>query len=92
MATIRIPPVLRPQTGGQPEVEATGSTVGEVLRTLTTDHPDTESQLFGEDGDLNRYVNVYLNDEDVRVLDGLETGVSDGDTVVILPAMAGGSR
>jgi MoaD family protein len=91
MATIRIPPVLRPQTGGQPEVEATGSTVGEVLRTLTTDHPDTESQLFGEDGDLNRYVNVYLNDEDVRVLDGLETGVSDGDTVVILPAMAGGS-
>jgi len=90
MATIRIPPVLRPQTGGQPEVEATGSTVGEVLRTLTTDHPDTESQLFGEDGDLNRYVNVYLNDEDVRVLDGLETGVADGDTVVILPAMAGG--
>jgi molybdopterin synthase sulfur carrier subunit len=90
MATIRIPPVLRPQTGGQPEVEATGSTVGEVLRTLTTDHPDTESQLFGEDGDLNRYVNVYLNDEDVRVLEGLETGVSDGDTVVILPAMAGG--
>jgi MoaD family protein len=92
MATIRIPPVLRPQTGGQPEVEAGGATVGEVLRTLTTDHPDTESQLFGEDGDLNRYVNVYLNDEDVRVLDGLETGVSDGDTVVILPAMAGGSR
>jgi molybdopterin synthase sulfur carrier subunit len=92
MATIRIPPVLRPQTGGQPEVEAGGSTVGEVLRTLTADHPQTESQLFGEDGDLNRYVNVYLNDEDVRVLDGLETGVSDADTVVILPAMAGGAR
>jgi sulfur-carrier protein len=90
MATIRIPPVLRPQTGGQAEVEASGSTVGEVLRTLTADHPETGSQLFGEDGDLNRYVNVYLNDEDVRVLDGLETGVSDGDTVVILPAMAGG--
>jgi sulfur-carrier protein len=92
MATIRIPPVLRPQTGGQPEVQAGGATVGEVLRTLTTDHPDTETQLFGEDGDLNRYVNVYLNDEDVRVLDGLETGVTDGDTVVILPAMAGGAR
>ena len=90
MATIRIPPVLRPQTGGRPEVEADGSTVGEVLRALTADHPDTESQLFGEDGDLNRYVNVYLNDEDVRVLDGLETGVADGDTIVILPAMAGG--
>jgi molybdopterin synthase sulfur carrier subunit len=90
MATVKIPPVLRAQTGGEPEVEAGGSTVGEVLRALTSAHPDTESQLFGADGDLNRYVNVYLNDEDVRVLDGLETGVSDGDTVVILPAMAGG--
>jgi sulfur-carrier protein len=90
MATVRIPPVLRPQTGGQSEVEAVGGNVGEVLRALTAAHPATEEQLFGEDGDLNRYVNVYLNDEDVRVLDGLETGVSDGDTVVILPAMAGG--
>jgi MoaD family protein len=84
--------VLRPQTGGNPEVEASGSNVGEVLRSLTAEHPDTESQLFGPEGDLNRYVNVYLNDEDVRVLEGLETTVSDGDTVVILPAMAGGSR
>jgi molybdopterin converting factor small subunit len=61
-----------------------------VLRTLTAQHPDTQSQLFGEDGDLNRFVNVYLNDEDVRVLDGLDTSVADSDTVVILPAMAGG--
>jgi molybdopterin synthase sulfur carrier subunit len=91
MATVRIPPVLRPKTGGQPEVEAAGETVGEVLRALTTEHPDTQTQLFGEDGDLNRYVNVYLNDEDVRVLDGLDTAVKDGDTVVILPAMAGGA-
>ena len=90
MATVRIPPVLRAQTGGEPEVEAKGGNVGEVLRALTSAHPDTESQLFGADGDLNRYVNVYLNDEDVRVLDGLDTAVSDGDTVVILPAMAGG--
>ena len=92
MATVRIPPVLRPQTGGQPEVDATGSNVGEVLRSLTAAHPGTEEQLFGADGDLNRYVNVYLNDEDVRVLDGLETAVAEGDTVVILPAMAGGAR
>jgi molybdopterin synthase sulfur carrier subunit len=91
MATVRIPPVLRPKTGGQPEVEAGGATVGEVLRTLTSEYPDTEGQLFGDGGELNRYVNVYLNDEDVRVLDGLDTGVSDGDTVVILPAMAGGA-
>jgi MoaD family protein len=87
---VRIPPVLRPQTGGQSEVEAAGTNVGEVLRALTTDHPATAEQLFGGDGDLNRYVNVYLNDEDVRVLKGLETAVADGDTVVILPAMAGG--
>jgi sulfur-carrier protein len=90
MATVRIPKVLQSHTGGAAEVEAGGSTVGEVLRALTAAHPDTEVQLFGEDGELNRYVNVYLNDEDVRVLDGLETAVGDGDTVVILPAMAGG--
>jgi molybdopterin synthase sulfur carrier subunit len=91
MASVKIPPVLRPQTGGEPVVVAAGSTVGEVLRSLTAAHPDTEQQLFGPDGDLNRYVNVYLNDEDVRVLKGLDTPVADGDTVVILPAMAGGS-
>ncbi|MFN8216237.1 MAG: ubiquitin-like small modifier protein 1 [Solirubrobacterales bacterium] len=90
MATVRIPPVLRQKAGGQSEVEAAGADVGEVLRTLIGTYPDTEAQLFGEDGELNRYVNVYLNDEDVRVLQGLETAVSDGDTVVILPAMAGG--
>jgi sulfur-carrier protein len=90
MATVRIPPVLRAQTAGLPEVEAVGSTVGEVLRALIAEHPKTEDQLFGPDGGLNRYVNVYLNDEDVRVLDGLDTAVADGDTVVILPAMAGG--
>jgi sulfur-carrier protein len=90
MATVRIPKVLQQQTGGQAEVEVGGANVGEVLRALTAAHPDTETQLFGEEGDLNRYVNVYLNDEDVRVLDGLGTSVKDGDTVVILPAMAGG--
>jgi molybdopterin synthase sulfur carrier subunit len=91
MSTVKIPPVLRAQTGGQAEFEATGSTVGDVLRSLAEVHPGTHSQLFSEGGELNRYVNVYLNDEDVRVLDGLDTPVSDSDTVVILPAMAGGS-
>ena len=62
-----------------------------MLRALASEHPATESQLFSEDGELNRYVNVYLNDEDVRVLDGLGTSVSESDTIVILPAMAGGS-
>jgi molybdopterin converting factor small subunit len=62
-----------------------------VLRGLVESHPGTREQLFSAEGDLNRYVNVYVNDEDVRVLDGLDTEVGDADTVVILPAMAGGS-
>jgi molybdopterin synthase sulfur carrier subunit len=92
MPTVKIPPVLRAQTGGEAEVEAGGATVGEVLRSLADRHPATEGQLFSPEGELNRYVNVYLNDEDVRVLDGLDTAASESDTVVILPAMAGGSR
>ncbi len=90
MATIKIPPVLRASVGGEREVSASGENVGEILRDLADTHPATATQLFSEDGELNRYVNVYLNDEDVRVLDGLDTAVGDGDTVVILPAMAGG--
>jgi molybdopterin synthase sulfur carrier subunit len=91
MATIRIPPVLRPSVGGEREVNADGSTVGQVLGALADAHPETRTQLFGQDGQLNRYVNVYLNDEDVRVLQGLQTEVKDADTLVILPAMAGGA-
>jgi sulfur-carrier protein len=90
MSTVKIPPVLRSSTGGEKEVAADGSNVGEVLRELASQHPDTERQLFAEDGQLNRYVNVYLNDEDVRVLQDLETPVRATDTLVILPAMAGG--
>ncbi len=91
MPTIRIPPVLRPSTGGATAVDATGENVGAVLKALAAEHPATEPQLFSEGGDLNRYVNVYLNDEDVRVLEGLDTPVGDADTLVILPAMAGGA-
>jgi molybdopterin synthase sulfur carrier subunit len=90
MATVRIPPVLRPSVGGEKELAAEGSSVGEILREVAARHPDTQSQLFSSEGELNRYVNVYLNDEDVRVLDGLDTRVSEADTLVILPAMAGG--
>jgi molybdopterin synthase sulfur carrier subunit len=90
MATIKVPPVLRPSVGGEKEVSAAGGTVGAVLHDLAEQHPATQEQLFSPDGQLNRYVNVYLNDEDVRVLDGLETGVGESDTLVILPAMAGG--
>jgi MoaD family protein len=90
VSNVKIPPVLRSSTGGESQIEAGGSTVGEVMNALAEQHPATKSQLFSEDGELNRYVNVYLNDEDVRVLDGLQTPVKESDTLVILPAMAGG--
>ena len=90
MSTVKIPPVLRASTGGEKEVSADGSNVGDVLRALAGEHPDTERQIFSAEGELNRYVNVYLNDEDVRVLNGLDTPVKEADTLVILPAMAGG--
>jgi molybdopterin converting factor small subunit len=92
MPTIKVPPVLRQHTDGEAEVAVEGGSVGEALRALAERYPATRPQLFSDEGDLNRYVNVYLNDEDVRVLDGLETGAAEGDTVVILPAMAGGRR
>jgi sulfur-carrier protein len=91
VATVRIPPVLRPAVGGEKELDADGSSVGEILRSVADRHPETQTQLFSPDGQLNRYVNVYLNDEDVRVLDGLDTAVGADDTLVILPAMAGGA-
>jgi len=91
MPTVKIPPVLRAQTGGESQVTVEGADIGTVLRALAETHPGTSKQLFAEDGELNRYVNIYLNDEDVRVLDGLDTSVGDSDTIVILPAMAGGA-
>ncbi len=90
MSAVRIPPVLRAATGGQKQVEAGGATVGEVLQTLVATYPSLEQQLFGADASLNRFVNVFLNDTDIRHLDALETPVEDRDTVVLLPAMAGG--
>lgn len=91
MPSVRVPPVLRQHTGGAAEVSVSGERVGVVLEALVSQHPDTKEQIFSDDGELNRFVNVYLNDEDVRVLDGLDTAVSENDTIMILPAMAGGS-
>jgi molybdopterin synthase sulfur carrier subunit len=90
MPTIKVPPVLRPQTDGESEVSVGGDSVGAALQALAERYPATREQLFSPEGELNRYVNVYLNDEDVRVLQGLETDAGESDTVVILPAMAGG--
>jgi sulfur-carrier protein len=90
MPLVKIPVVLRQSVDGAKEVNADGGDVGSVLRSLADQHPDLQSQLFGPDGSLNRYVNVYLNDEDVRVLDGLDTAVGESDVLNVLPAMAGG--
>jgi sulfur-carrier protein len=83
--------VLRQATGGEREIEVSGATVNEVLEDLYAKHPGVKAQLQTPDGELHRFVNVYLNDEDVRLLSWLDTEVSDGDTLLILPAMAGGS-
>lgn len=91
MSVVRIPPVLRAATGGRREVQVAGDTVGEVLDALYTEHPAVRAQLQADDGELHRFVNLYVNDEDVRLLGWLDTPVSDGDTLLILPAMAGGA-
>ena len=91
MTRVRIPPVLRVHVGDQKEVDATGSTVGEVLSDLVGRNPGLREQLFNADGALHRFVNVYLNGRDVRYLEALDTPVGERDAVIILPAMAGGA-
>lgn len=91
MSTVRIPPVLRAAASGERELELPGGTVSEVLEALYERHPAVRAQLQTPEGELHRFVNVYLNDEDVRLLSWLDTEVSDGDTLLILPAMAGGA-
>ena len=88
-ATIRIPPTLRAEVGGERQVSADGGTVREVLDNLMDRFPGLRTQLV-EDGDIAPFVNVYVEGEDVRTLDGLETDVRPGATVILLPAMAGG--
>lgn len=90
MTRVRIPPVLRVHVGDQKEVDASGDTVGAVLKDLAGRHPGLGEQLFNSDGALHRFVNVYLNGRDVRYLGLLETPVGERDAVIILPAMAGG--
>jgi molybdopterin converting factor small subunit len=87
---IRIPTVLRPRTGGQAVVTAEGSTVSEVVRSLEDLHPGIAAVLLEADGSLKRFVNVFVDNEDVRYLQGLDTPVPDGAEMVILPAVAGG--
>ncbi len=90
---VRIPTILRPYTGDQKSVEARGASLSALIDDLESNHPGIKERLVEDkDGsaDLRRFVNVYVNDEDVRFLGGLEAPVSDGDQVVVLPAVAGG--
>jgi sulfur-carrier protein len=88
---VRIPTILRTYTDGAKQVEGTGSTLAELFSDLDDRHGGLRERLVDDKG-LRRFVNVYLNDEDVRFLSGLETPLKDGDTVTVLPAVAGGSR
>jgi MoaD family protein len=88
---VRIPTILRTYTGGEKAVDASGDTLAALIDDLEASHPGIKERLI-DSGDLRRFVNVYVNDEDVRFTGGLETALSDGDQVVVLPAVAGGSR
>jgi len=89
-ATVRIPTILRTYTGGQAEVSADGETLAEVIESLEKNHPGISARLLDDAGKLRRFVNVYVNDDDVRFSDGLRTPVADGAGVSIIPAVAGG--
>ncbi len=89
MATVRLAPVLRASAGGSKQVSAQGGTLAEVLTDLFQHYPSLKEQIQPE-GELSRFINVYINDQDVRYLQGLQTSVSSSDTVILLPAMAGG--
>ena len=87
---VRLPTILRPLANGQATVRAEGATVGEVFGDLVRQFPGLEGRVITADGTLHKFVNVYLSDDDVRYLDGLDTKVSDDDEISILPAVAGG--
>ena len=90
--TVRIPTPLRNLTGGQGEIQATGNSVSQLIDDVDKNHPGLKDRIYDEKGQLRRFVNVYLNEEDIRFLNGPETSTKDGDVVSIIPAIAGGSR
>jgi molybdopterin synthase sulfur carrier subunit len=90
--TVHVTSVIQKVVDGQREVEGHGGTVGEVIASVDQRYPGFAGQVLDEQGQLRRFVNVYLNDEDVRYLGGKDTPVGDGDTVSFLPALAGGAR
>jgi molybdopterin converting factor small subunit len=87
---VRLPTLLRAHSDGASSVAADGATVGEVFGALTAQYPGLKGQLVDDDGSLHKFVNVYVNDDDIRYLDQLDTSVAAGDAISILPAVAGG--
>ena len=90
MANVRVPSMLRPTVGGERVVAAEGSTLRELISNMDRRHPGFAGQLLENDGAQRRFVNIYINDEDIRYLRGLDTPVEEGDVISILPAVAGG--
>ena len=90
MSTIRIPPTLRAEAGGERQVEVEGASVRDLLEGLTTRYPALHQRIW-EDGRIAEFVNVYVDGEDIRTLDGVDTAVREGATLILLPAMAGGN-
>jgi molybdopterin synthase sulfur carrier subunit len=91
MITVRIPTPLRPMTGGKNEVEIAGNTVAEIIDNLGSAHPGIKERLYDEEGEVRRFINIYVNEEDIRFLTGKDTPLKDGDQVSIIPAIAGGN-
>ncbi len=92
MIKVRIPTPLRPMTGGKGEVEGAGGNVGELVENLNTSHPGLKDRICDEQGEIRRFINIYVNEEDIRFLTGKETPIKDGDEVSIVPAIAGGAH
>lgn len=91
MIKVRIPTPLRPMTGGKGEVEAKGENIGQMIDHLNFSHPGIKDRLCDENGEVRRFINIYVNEEDIRFLTGKETPLKDGDEVSIVPAIAGGA-
>jgi sulfur-carrier protein len=90
MIKVRIPTPLRPMTGGKSEVDIQGSSIAEIIDNLGTAHPGIKERLYDEQGEIRRFINIYVNEEDIRFLTGKDTPLKDGDEVSIIPAIAGG--
>ena len=91
MIRVRVPTPLRPMTGGKSEVEMEGQTVGQLIENLGAAHPGLKERLYDEKGEVRRFINIYVNEEDIRFLTGTDTPLHDGDEVSIIPAIAGGA-